>query len=188
MTFQAKDFRTADHDIAELFLNRWSPRAFSNKKVENATLNTLFEAARWAPSSGNNQPWRFIIAKNDADLKKFHPILMDGNFVWAQHAPVLALVVSDNTKGSNEFDAGAAWGFLSLQAAKDGLITHPMSGIYKDVAKETFNIPENFDVHLAIAIGYKGETHTLSPELQARETPSNRRPLAEILFEGSFKK
>ncbi len=187
MTFQAKDYRTAEHEIADLFLNRWSPRSYADKPVADDVLNRLFEAARWAPSSGNNQPWRFIVAKTEADLEKFHPILMEGNLVWAKNAPVLAIVVSDNTKGSNEFDAGAAWGFLSLQAAKEGLITHPMSGIYKDVAKEALNIPENFDVQLAIAIGYKGEKEMLSPELQERETPSGRRPLEEILFEGSFK-
>lgn len=187
MTFQAKDHRTAEHDIAELFLNRWSPRAYADKPVADDVLNRLFEAARWAPSAGNNQPWRFIVAKTTEDLEKFHPILMDGNIIWAKHAPVLAVVVSDNTKGSNEFDAGAAWGFLSLQATKEGLVTHPMSGIHKDVAKEVLNIPDNFDVHLVIAIGYKGEKEMLSPELQARETPSSRRPLTEIVFEGSFK-
>lgn len=187
MTFQAKDFRTAEHEIAEVFLNRWSPRAYADQPVADDVLNRLFEAARWAPSSGNNQPWRFIVAKTEEDLEKFHPILMEGNLVWAKNAPVLVLVVSDNTKGSNEFDAGAAWGFLSLQAAKEGLVTHPMSGIYKDVAKEALNIPENFNVQLAIAIGYKGEKEMLSPELQQRETPSGRRPLEEIVFEGSFK-
>ncbi len=187
MTFQAKDFRQADHEIAELFLNRWSPRAYADKPVADEVLNRLFEAARWAPSSGNNQPWRFIVAKTQADLEKFHPILMEGNLVWAKNAPVLVAVTSDNTKGSHEFDAGTAWGFLSLQAAKEGLITHPMSGIYKDVAKEVLDIPENFDVHLVIAIGYQGEKESLSPELQARETPSGRRPLEEIVFEGSFK-
>ncbi|MCH7323350.1 MULTISPECIES: nitroreductase family protein [Solibacillus] len=187
MTFQAKEFRTAEHDIADVFLNRWSPRAYADTPVAEEVLNRLFEAARWAPSSGNNQPWRFIVAKTEEDLAKFHPVLMEGNLVWAKNAPVLVLVVSDNTKGSHEFDAGTAWGFLSLQAANEGLVTHPMSGIYKDVAKEAFNIPETFDVHLAIAIGYKGDKEMLSPELQQRETPSGRRPLEEIVFEGSFK-
>lgn len=187
MTFQAKDFRTADHEIAELFLNRWSPRAYADTPVADDVLNRIFEAARWAPSSGNNQPWRFIVAKQQQDLEKFYPALMEGNLLWAKNAPVLVAVASDNTKGSNEFDAGTAWGFLSLQAAKEGLVTHPMSGIYKDVLKEQLNVPENFDVHLVISVGYKGEKESLSEELQARETPSGRKPLAEIVFEGSFK-
>ena len=187
MTFQAKDFRQAQYPIDDQFLNRWSPRAFSDKPVSYDVLGRLFEAARWAPSANNNQPWRFIVAKTPDDLEKFHPILMEGNLRWAKKAPVLVLVVSDNTKGSNEFDAGTAWGFLSLQAVKEGLVTHAMGGIYKDIAKETFNIPENFDVHLAIAIGYKGNKESLEPDLQQRETPSSRKPLEEIVFEGSFK-
>src|SRR6185437_14290708 len=97
MTFQAKDYRTAEHEIADLFLNRWSPRSYADKPVDEDVLNRLFEAARWAPSSGNNQPWRFIVAKTEADLEKFYPILMEGNLVWAKNAPVLAILVSDNT-------------------------------------------------------------------------------------------
>lgn len=187
MTIQAKELRTADHAISDIFLNRWSPRAFADKQVSDDVLNRIFEAARWAPSSGNRQPWRFIVAKTPEDLKKWHPILMDGNLIWADKAPILVAVTSEKRAGSHAFDAGAAWGYLALQAAQEGLITHPMSGIHKDIAAEILNVPDEYEVQIIIAVGYLGEKEMLTEALQERETPSGRLPLSDILFESTFK-
>lgn len=187
MTSYVKKYRIPEYPISDVILERWSPRAFSTKPVADDVLNRVFEAARWAPSARNAQPWRFIVAKTPEQLKKFHSILMDSNLVWAKNAPVLAIVISDKSFGTHEFDTGTAWGFLSLQAQKEGLITHPMGGIHKEIAHELLNIPENFEVQLAIAIGYQGNKNELPEALQAREQPSTRLPLEEIVFEGSYK-
>ncbi|WP_163539789.1 nitroreductase family protein [Gracilibacillus sp. YIM 98692] len=181
------DYRQAEYDIDDLFLERWSPRAFSEKEVDEKTLMSIFEAARWAPSGSNKQPWRFIIARNKEDREKFHQFIMDGNRAWCEKAPALALVISDSeANGSHAFDAGAAWGFLSLQARQKGLITHAMGGFYKDKAREILDIPEQYAIHAVIAIGYQDDVSVLEEKLQEREKPSDRRSLKETIMEGTF--
>ncbi|MFD2762103.1 nitroreductase family protein [Lentibacillus juripiscarius] len=186
MTTDIQQFRQADHDIDSIYVKRWSPRSFLEKEVPEDVLLRVFEAARWAPSAMNIQPWRFIIARTQEDKEKFHSFIMDGNRKWCEKAPVLALLISDKQSNTHAFDTGAAWGYLSLQAAKEGLITHGMGGFYKDKARELLNIPDEFDIQALVAIGYQGEKEALDEQLQAREKPSDRRPVQESVMEGTF--
>lgn len=179
--------RTTNHEISEVILNRWSPRAFSTKSVSDEILNKIFEAARWAPSANNFQPARYIVAKTPDQLEVFHSFILEGNLAWAHKAPVIALLISENHYGMSSFDAGTSWGFLALQATKEGLITHPMGGIDREKAREVLNIPAEYDIQLAIAIGYQGDATELPERFQERETPSTRKELSEIVFEGTFK-
>ncbi|SIS39602.1 nitroreductase family protein [Salimicrobium flavidum] len=182
-----KQYRQPDYDIDDMFIERWSPRSFQEKEVPQEDLMSVFEAARWAPSSMNMQPWRFIVARTEEDRERFHSFVMDGNLKWCEKAPVLALIISDKDAATHAFDSGAAWGFLSLQARKNGLITHAMGGFYKDKAREVLEIPERYDIQALVAIGYQGEKEKLEEEMQQREQPSPRRPVEESLMEGSFK-
>jgi nitroreductase len=168
---------------------RWSPRAFSMAPVVRDDLMALLEAARYAPSCMNEQPWRFLVADDEVRLEKMRRVLNEGNRVWAGRAPVLLLVLSVKSfaDGSGEnrwhlFDAGTAWGFLSLEAQRRGLYTHAMSGFSVRRAREEFGIPEELDVIAAVAVGWPGDVTELSPELQAREFPQERVELSELLL------
>jgi nitroreductase len=184
--------RKSNYDIESTFLNRWSPRSFDRKEVPEEALLSVFEAARWAPSANNEQPWRFIVARKKEDLERFYSFIFAGNRVWCENAPVLAVVLSKkiNSKGASSmthsFDAGAAWAMLALEAVRQGLATHAMGGFEREKARITLGVPEDFDLHAVIAIGYRGEKGALPEDLQAREHPSDRRPLADTLFEGKF--
>ncbi|HZH62867.1 MAG TPA: nitroreductase family protein [Metabacillus sp.] len=185
--------RKPNFDISPQFLNRWSPRSFLEKEVPDEDLFSVFEAARWAPSASNLQPWKFIIARTKEDREKFHSFIMPGNLLWCKKAPVLAVIVSKTTseRGINAwhaFDAGTAWGYLALEANRKGLITHAMGGFEKEKAREVLNVPDDYELQAVIAIGYQGEKEALPENLQERELPSDRSPLKESLFEGSFKK
>lgn len=158
---QTKPYRLADHEIDPVYLNRWSPRSFSDKEVPDEVLMRIFEAARWSPSSHNLQPWRFIIARNNEHRENFYSFITERNRLWCEKAPVLAVLISDKEDPKHEFDTGTAWGYLSLQAAREGLITRAMGGFQKDKAREKLNIPENFDIQVVIAIGYQGEKEKL---------------------------
>jgi nitroreductase len=184
---QVKHGRQAEYDIDENYLNRWSPRSFLEKEVPHEDLMSVLEAARWAPSAMNAQPWRFIIARTQEDREKFHSFIKEGNRIWCEKAPVLVAILSDNKVGYHAFDTGSSWGYLSLQATQKGLITHPMAGFYQDQARQVLNIPDDFDIQLVVAIGYQGEKVALPAELQDREQPTNRRPLKESIFEGEYK-
>lgn len=184
-------FRQPTYEIDPVFLNRWSPRSFSDKEVPQDVLLSIFEAARWAPSAFNLQPWRFILARTKEDREKFYTFIGEFNRTWCEKAPVLALVISkvnsDNGPNrSHSFDTGSAWGYLALEAVKKGLITHPMTGFDFDKARETLNVPEDYAIDALLAIGYQGEKNALPENLQEREQPSPRRPLQESLFEGGF--
>ncbi|SFB11714.1 Nitroreductase [Lentibacillus halodurans] len=183
---EIKQFRHTDHDIDPVFLHRWSPRSFLEKDIPEDVLVRIFEAARWAPSAMNLQPWRFIIARTNEDREKFYSFIKEGNRKWCEKAPVLALIISDKQDNTHAFDAGAAWGYLSLEAARQGLVTHPMGGFHRDQAREILNIPDDFDIQALVAVGYKGEKEALDEDLQPREQPSDRRPLKESIFEGTF--
>jgi len=142
-------FRKTAHGVDDRFLNRWSPRAMSGEAIEKETLLGLFEAARWAPSSNNNQPWRFLYARRDTKLwPLFFDLLAEGNRIWAIRAAVLIVIISKTTFDFNDkpsrthsFDAGAAWENLALQGALRGLVVHAMQGFDYDQAKETLRIP-----------------------------------------------
>lgn len=185
--------RAAEHEVDAIFLNRWSPRAFSSEPIDDETLRRVFEAARWAPSSFNEQPWRFLFARSEEDRQRFVDFLMPANQVWAKDAPVLIVVVSKKTFTHNgspnmvhQFDAGCAWGFLSLAALQNGLITHGMAGFDRDKARETLNVPDDFEIHAVIAFGKHGDAAQLPEDVRKREVPSNRRVQNETFFEGQF--
>jgi len=186
--------RHADHPILPHFLDRWSPRAFDPRPIEDDTLMTLFEAARWSPSSFNYQPWRFVYAKrDDAHWDAFLSALIPFNQEWAKNSSALVYIVSDTImeaygerkpSHSHSFDAGAAWMALALQAHNMGLITHGMTGVDFEAAAKAVNLPEGFRVEAAIAIGYHGDKAALPEQMQEREVKSDRKPLAEIVFNG----
>ncbi|RGR86080.1 nitroreductase family protein [Heyndrickxia coagulans] len=183
--------REAQYDIDPVYLERWSPRSFLEKEVPEEVLLSLFEAARWAPSAYNHQPWRFILARTKEDREKILSFLGEYNRMWCKNVPAFALILSKTENetgpiGSHAFDAGAAWGYLSLEAVRKGLATHPMTGFDFEKAREVLNIPADYAIDALIAIGYRGEKEALPASLQERETPSARRPVKESVFEGSF--
>lgn len=182
------NYRQADHPIEDFFLKRWSPRSFSDQNVEETTLFSVLEAARWAPSGSNKQPWRFILARTEEDREKYYSFINEGNLAWCKKAPVLVLIISDSeASGSHAFDAGTSWGYLALQAMHKGLVTHAMGGFDKEKAREVLNIPPQFALHAIIAVGYQDEKEKLAESYQEREKPSPRRPLKETVFEGEYK-
>ncbi|WP_409346911.1 nitroreductase family protein [Paenibacillus sp. MBLB4367] len=192
VTPEAAATRKPEHEIMPVLLNRWSPRAFAAKDIPENVLYRLFEAARWAPSGSNEQPWRYIIARKPEDRERFLSFINPFNTEWCAQAPVLVLALSKKTtsKGSPSssyaFDAGAAWGYLALEGVAQGLITHAMGGFNRQQAIETLGIPEEYEPLAVIAIGYRGDPASLSERNREREVPSTRRPLEELLLEGSF--
>ena len=191
LTSEVEEHRKAEHSISPLFLNRWSPRAYSERKVSDEDLYSILDAAHWAPSSFNDQPWRFFVAKTEAQLKIFHEFITPFNRSWAEKAPALILIASNKNRdngdpnGAHVFDTGTAWGYLALQATMLGLSTHAMGGFDKEKARELLNVPDDFDIHVVISVGYRGEKETLNEKLQERENPSIRKPLQEVVFEGT---
>lgn len=187
---EVRDRRAADHEITPVFLNRWSPRAFSDRPVSDEDLNGVLEAARWAPSSNNEQPWRFVVARTPEHLAVFHQFLNPSNQVWASRAPALVLVASSKQRGNGSpngahaFDAGTAWGYMTIEAAAKGLWTHAMGGFNRDEARRLLNLPDHFEPHAVMAIGYKGDPAQLPEGQRERERPNGRRPLAESVYEG----
>lgn len=191
MTTDVKQFRKPEYEIDDVFINRWSPRSFLKKDVPEDILFSLFEAARWAPSAYNLQPWRFIIARTEEMRKKFHSFISEFNLTWCKDAPVFALIISEKINDRREnishaFDTGAAWALLAIQATKCGLVTHPMTGIDFEKARETLKIPEEYEIQALVAIGYQGDKEDLPADLQEREYPKGRRSLKESIFEGEF--
>lgn len=187
-----KSYRKPAYDIDELFIKRWSPRSFSNEEVPEETVLSLVEAAHWAPSAFNFQPWRFIIAQTAEERERFHSFISDFNLVWCKDAPVLTLILSKMTRDDGKhvrthaFDTGAAWGFLALQATKKGLITHPMTGFDFDKAREVLEIPEDYNIEALVAIGYQDDKEKLPEQLQQREQPNDRHPVDELIYRGKF--
>jgi len=184
--------REPEADVEPMFLERWSRRAFSSRPLSRASLATLFEAARWAPSSGNEQPWLFVYAHEPQDLARLRELLVPGNRVWADRAPVLALLFARraSSHGPNRwapFDAGAAWMALALQAHQLGLSAHAMGGFYEEKAYAALGVPESeYQAMAAIAIGYPGDPAGLPEAVRARERPSGRRAIAQIAVEGRW--
>ncbi|MGB8474874.1 MAG: nitroreductase family protein [Candidatus Acidiferrum sp.] len=185
-----------DFPINDLIRNRWSPRAFSDQLVEPAVLASLFEAARWAPSSSNEQPWAYLVAtKDDAEnFTKTLSVLVEFNAGWAKHAPVLALAVSElkfHANGSPNrnafYDTGAATALLSVEATARGLSVHQMAGFDPVRAKQVFEIPADWEPIAAIAIGYPGDHQSLPEKLRDREVaPRTRKPLSEFVMSGRW--
>lgn len=186
--------RTPEAEVDSMFLDRWSPRDFLDEPIPEHQLRSLFEAARWAPSCYNEQPWLFIYAVRREDRERFAAALVEKNRLWASRAPLLMFVLTrrnfvatgkPNRHGA--FDAGAAWVSLALQARKLGLYTHAMAGFDQDKAYEILGVPrEEFEVMAAVAVGRRGDGSHLPEDLAAREAPSPRKPLAELALEGRF--
>lgn len=185
--------RTTDTKLHALFLDRWSPRAFDASDMPDEDLHTILDAARFAPSAMNHQPWRLLYAKRgDANWERFLSYLMPGNRVWAENASVLIYIASDRfmgerASGTHSFDAGAAWGMLALQATMLGYHTHGMAGVDFKAAAEGLGVPESFKLEAAIALGKMGDPATLSEALRAREVVSGRKALDEIAYPGDFR-
>jgi nitroreductase len=183
----------ADHPIFDLLARRWSTRAFSGRSVEREILVSLFEAARWAPSSGNGQPWSYLVATQDdpAEHERMGSVLTPGN-VWARKAPVLAISVAalhraDKPNRTALHDLGLANENLVIQAVSMGLAVHMMAGFHIDMARELFGIPANHDPHAMMAIGYPGDPESLPEDLHAKDVaPRQRRPIREFVFSGKF--
>ncbi|MEO7385176.1 MAG: nitroreductase family protein [Novosphingobium sp.] len=188
--------RTSQYPIEPLFLDRWSPRAFDASVIPDADLITLFEAARWAPSAFNYQPWRFLYAKREStDFARFLGLLMPFNQAWVEHASVLIFAVSQRTmkmgaepapSHSHSFDTGAAWVQLALQATRLGYQAHGMTGVDFERATTELAVPDDFRVEAGIAVGRQGDPAILPEKLREREFPSERKPLEEIVVAGNF--
>lgn len=181
--------------VHDLIRDRWSPRAFAAKPVEPAVLASLFEAARWAPSSNNEQPWAYLVATKDnpEDFAKTLSVLVEFNAGWAKNAPVLVLAVSrlnfpnGNPNRNAFYDTGAASTLLSIEATARGLSVHQMAGFDPAKAKQVFDIPADCEAIAAIALGYPGDTNSLSQKLQEREVaPRTRKPLTEFVMSGRW--
>ncbi|HUC88606.1 MAG TPA: nitroreductase family protein [Candidatus Paceibacterota bacterium] len=183
--------RTTQYDIDDVFLNRYSPRAMSGEPVSQLEIMTLLEAARWAPSASNIQPWRFLYAiRGTADFDLFLSFLMEGNQIWCKNAGAFIIVLSkkntDDGKpnGTHSFDAGSAWENLALQGANMKLVVHGMAGYNAEPLKKELSIKDEYNVELMIAIGKPGKIEDLPEYLREREQPSQRKGLEEIAFEG----
>lgn len=190
---KGSEMRQPEHPVAEIFVDRWSPRSMSGEEISNEELMTLFEAARWAPSSMNNQPWRILYAtRSSRHWALFCDLLVDANKVWCSRAAALLLVVSktdfDNGRPcrTHSYDSGAAWMSLALQGSAMGLVVHGMQGFDYERAKAELHIPDGYQVEAMAAVGRPGRTEDLPEALQARETPSGRRPLPQSICEGPF--
>lgn len=189
-----KTNRKTQYPVLELILNRWSARSFSPEPISDTELMTIFDAAHWAQNSFNNQPWRFIYARNGSEhWQKFVNLLVPGNKVWAQHARVLVLVISKKTFDYNQslskthsFDTGAAAQNMSLQAASLDIVCHGMEGFDYEAAQKVFNISDTYQVEAMFALGKLGKKDDLPEKLREKENPSNRKPLNTVVFEGNF--
>jgi nitroreductase len=181
--------------ILDLLKTRWSPRAFSSRKIEREQVLSLFEAARWAPSGGNLQPWFFIVA-DDQDQEAhllFSQIMSERNAGWAKQAPILVLAVAQTERSEGQpnpwayYDLGQAVAHLNLQASAFDLSIHQIGGFDKDKARKLLQIPEGYDPVTMIAIGYQGNHSDLPEDLQKREMqPRVRKPVDEFVFRGTW--
>lgn len=188
--------RTPEYPIENLILERWSPRAMSGEPITDQELFCLLEAARWAPSSYNNQPWRFIYAKRDtAAWQPLFDLMVDFNKGWAKNAAALIVVIARknfefNNKPSrtHSFDTGAACENLALQGHAQGLVVHAVEGFDYDRARAALTIPEEYSVEVMLVVGKPGALEQLPVELQKREELSGRKQIQELVFEGRFKK
>ena len=190
----ALEYRKADHPVEPLIVARWSPRAMSGEPLTDDEMHTLFEAARWAPSTYNEQEWRFLYARTGGPhWQTFLGLLMEANQVWCRNASVLVVVLSHQVFERNgkpnpvhTFDSGASFENLALQGAAMGLVVHGMAGFDRQRARAELGVPDDYDVEAMIALGRPGNPEDLPDELQQREVPSGRKKVEEIICEGPF--
>ena len=186
--------RVADYAIDNLFLDRWSPRAMTGESISREDLMSLFEAARWAPSSYNNQPWRMLYARRESKhWPLFFDLLVEFNQSWVKNAAALVLFISrthfdfnGEPAPTHSFDTGSAWENLALQGWLKGFVVHGMQGFDYERARTELNVPEEFQVEAMAAIGIAADPTTLPDELREKEAPSDRRKLEKTICEGPF--
>ena len=191
--------RIAEHPIDPRFTERWSPRAFDSKPITREEMASIFEAGRWAPSSFNVQPWRFLYAMRDTpQWEKLFGLLIPYNQEWVKNTAALVVVVSQKDmppdragnvtpSHSHSFDAGAAWAMMALQASRMGLRAHGMTGFDIPRSASELNVPDTFRVEMMFAVGHPTSDLSVLPEsLAKKEVPSDRKPVAELAFEGPF--
>jgi nitroreductase len=191
----ALEHRHPDHPIDPLFVRRWSPRAMTGDPISEEELLTLFEAGRWAPSTYNEQEWRFLYARRDsAQWQTFFDLLAEGNKAWCANAAVLVVVVSHRVFTRNgkpnpvhTFDCGAAFENIALQGTIMGLVVHGMQGFDYAKAATALGVPEDYKVEAMFAAGRPGNPDDLPEQLRKIETPSGRKPVTEIICEGPFR-
>lgn len=191
---QALKVRKTDYEVHPLILGRWSPRAMTKESIDQSSLMTLLDAARWAPSSYNAQPWRFIYAhRGTKEWDRLFSLLVPFNQEWANSAAVLLVILSckvfEDQKPSptHSFDTGTAWGYLALQGHINGLVVHGMRGFNYSRVKEVCEIPDNHQIEAMAAIGKQGEKESLPEGIREKEKPSDRKPLEELVMKGKFK-
>jgi len=191
---RGSDVRKSEYPIDTVFLDRWSPRAMSGEALSDAELMTLFEAAHWAPSSGNSQPWRFLYARRDTEHWPLSfELLNEGNRTWCHRAAALLVFISRTTNEksgralvTHSYDTGAAWMSLALQGWIKGLVVHGMAGFDYARAKDALHVPDDFTVEAMAAVGRRGPKEELPPQHLSREFPSQRRPVADLVFAGPY--
>jgi nitroreductase len=185
---EIKKARHPTYPIQPLLLNRWSPRSMTGEPMTKEELMPLFEAARWAPSSYNNQPWIFIYAQRDTpEWKTLFNLMIEFNQSWAKNAAVLVVVISKKTFYHNgkpahthSYDTGSAWMSLALEGTSRGYVVHGMEGFDYDKTRQDLQIPDDYTVEAMAAIGKRAPAEKLPPDLKKREFPSDRRPLDQI--------
>lgn len=185
--------RNIKYNVLDEIGNRWSPRAFSEEKIELDDIYGVLEAARLAPSCFNEQPWRYLVAYEEEDLNVMRDLIDRSNRVWADKAPALIMFLSKRRFKHNArenywhmFDVGASWGYLTIEAQRRGLITRGIGGFNKTRARRVLKIPYNYDIVSLVAIGKQGNVNDLPSELREKECPSDRMELSDILHFGKF--
>ena len=188
-----KNSREASATVEPMFVERWSSRSFADVPLTDEQIASLFEAAHWAPSSGNRQPWVFVYATDGPDRERFNSVLKEGNARWAPKAAMLVLVfarkVTEDGKDirTAHFDTGAAWMSLALQANSMGLNTRGMAGIDRDAAYDAAGVPrDTFESICAIAVGTRGTDDDLHPRIVEQNFANSRKPVGEVAFKGRF--
>lgn len=183
--------RATEYQIAPSFLNRWSTRAYNGAKISESELLTCLEAARWAPSAYNMQPWSFVYSVNGSkDWNGFVDLLNDSNAIWVKRASALVFIIAERVDSQEkvsrtyEIDIGICTAHLMMQAHLLGWFTHPMVGIKTQEISTRFQLCERYIPLLAVSIGKQGSKEHLPEPLQGRETPSQRKPLKSMVFEG----
>jgi nitroreductase len=187
-------YRKPECAVADLFVDRWSPRSMIAEPLSKGELLPLLEAARWAPSSYNNQPWRFVYAlRGTLQFDQFVSLLVEANKAWAMNAGALVVIASRRTfefngqpSRTHHFDTGAAWGYFALQGSMRGLAVHGMEGFDYDRAKSELGFPEDYDIEAMAAVGHPARREELPKKYQDMEKPSGRKRVGEFASEGGF--
>jgi nitroreductase len=190
----ALEVRKADHPIESLFVERWSPRAMSGEPLSDGEILTLFEAARWAPSTYNEQEWRFLYARRETpQWPLLFDLLVEGNQAWCKNAALLCVIVAHKVFAKNGkpnpvhlFDVGAAFENLALQGTAMGLVVHGMQGFDFDKARTALHVPDDYAVAAMFAAGRPAPVDVLPEQLREREKPTGRKPVEEFICEGAF--